>query len=594
MAQRRTKQTPKSTPHTTRSRKKPGAGKRPVSFIAQKPLVSLNKKAQGAGFQKPPQKLHHQVIQTLFEISILTTAALSVVLIFIFIILNRGTTMQAFHDINCYSEQIALHLGVLESKNGTGKTENTTTDTTKDMTDTQKTDNVTADGVQEDKEAQTSAGDTSEATGAATPVTTVAASPCDTAPQTGSSATSDGSTPVRLDLGIKPSEGVYGITPGIRLANYYGYDFNYGDEDTLRSFAKYDMIVGINSWEYSDIPVLQDRVGQLRGYNPHIKILDYIFMGVEADDAGWTESDYLHKSNGDRVTWWPGSYVLNFTKSSVVTKFINYLADRQSHTGVFDGVYFDGVLDTISWLGPIDIDNNGTPESSEVVDRTWEQSMKDILVKTREYYGNDFIIHVNGSYRDFNPQIINGMTFEDVFNQLNAAHPDVASQYDSLLSTYLKFVKDTSYPRSTTILQGSTVSSGYEPWNLSEGQQNALLEDGFDNYRIMRLGLGTALLGQGYYAYDLNDRWRGQLWFYDEYDVDLGKSLGDPVKIKTGLWRRDFENGIVVVNGTGTAQTVTLNGTFHEINGTQDRTANGGRTVTAPSIPALDARIYLR
>ena len=64
-------------------------------------------------------------------------------------------------------------------------------------------------------------------------------------------------------------------------------------------------------------------------------------------------------------------------------------------------------------------------------------------------------------------------------------------------------------------------------------------------------------------------------------------------KGNANVFRRDFDNGIVVVNATPNSRTINLNGTFKRINGTQDN-VNNGATVTSVTLPAYDAAVLVR
>jgi len=48
-----------------------------------------------------------------------------------------------------------------------------------------------------------------------------------------------------------------------------------------------------------------------------------------------------------------------------------------------------------------------------------------------------------------------------------------------------------------------------------------------------------------YFTYDVGPRDHGQAWWFDEYDVRLGKPLGKYYKKDNAYWR-EFEKGIVV------------------------------------------------
>ena len=63
--------------------------------------------------------------------------------------------------------------------------------------------------------------------------------------------------------------------------------------------------------------------------------------------------------------------------------------------------------------------------------------------------------------------------------------------------------------------------------------------------------------GNGYFQFYFGD-FAGTIWFDD---VVLVSTLPE-------VWRRDFDNGIVLVNAEATPQTVSLGGTYRKIRGT--------------------------
>jgi len=58
------------------------------------------------------------------------------------------------------------------------------------------------------------------------------------------------------------------------------------------------------------------------------------------------------------------------------------------------------------------------------------------------------------------------------------------------------------------------------------------------------------------------------------------------------LFRRDFDNGIVVVNATPQQKTIALGGTYQRINGTQD-SINNGASITSVTLPAYDTALLV-
>jgi hypothetical protein len=89
----------------------------------------------------------------------------------------------------------------------------------------------------------------------------------------------------------------------------------------------------------------------------------------------------------------------------------------------------------------------------------------------------------------------------------------------------------------------------------------------------------------------------------------LGQPLGPAVSAATGagwpagvpvqqgnlnLWRRDFQHGTVLLNGTASPQTVTLRPGYRRIAGTQDPATNNGTAVSTVTLPPHDALLLVK
>jgi hypothetical protein len=109
-----------------------------------------------------------------------------------------------------------------------------------------------------------------------------------------------------------------------------------------------------------------------------------------------------------------------------------------------------------------------------------------------------------------------------------------------------------------------------------------------DDLRRFRLGLATALLYDCYFGFDRGDCLHGQLWWFDEYDTDMGepKESCQQGVYGTQTYSREFDNGIVIVNHNPTATIVTL--PYNCMDATTKMTG------TSFSIPLYDGRILIR
>jgi hypothetical protein len=118
------------------------------------------------------------------------------------------------------------------------------------------------------------------------------------------------------------------------------------------------------------------------------------------------------------------------------------------------------------------------------------------------------------------------------------------------------------------------------------------------DYQSFRYGFTSALMDNGYYAFSSSSSY-GDFPSFDEYNYQhqFGAAVSSPPTTawQNGVYRRDFENGIALVNpkGNGT-QTVTLEANYKRITGTQAASINSGQTVHTLTLQDRDGIILLR
>ncbi len=118
-----------------------------------------------------------------------------------------------------------------------------------------------------------------------------------------------------------------------------------------------------------------------------------------------------------------------------------------------------------------------------------------------------------------------------------------------------------------------------------------------NDYRGVRYGLTSCLMDNGYYQFSLAGKeYTGTFWF-DEFDAKLGNATSGPSTAawQKGVYRRDFENGIALVNPRGNGvQTVQLETSYKKLSGTQDPAVNNGQTVQTVTLQDRDGIILMR
>jgi hypothetical protein len=116
------------------------------------------------------------------------------------------------------------------------------------------------------------------------------------------------------------------------------------------------------------------------------------------------------------------------------------------------------------------------------------------------------------------------------------------------------------------------------------------------DYKTFRYGLTSVMMDDGYYDFADQQYGYARVPHFDEYSVDLGQAVSAPPTTawKSGVYRRDFQNGIALVNPRGNGPvTVELEKEFRRIKGTQAPDVNNGQTTRSVTLKDRDGIILL-
>ncbi|MDO8499333.1 MAG: putative glycoside hydrolase [bacterium] len=326
-----------------------------------------------------------------------------------------------------------------------------------------------------------------------------------------------------------------------------------------------------------------DIVAKLKQINPKLIILAYlptqsynnqywpndiIFKKMRVDPSWW-----LKTSSGQIVSTWTGISNINMA-SGWSDYLINFANNNVANLSGVDGIFFDMVYEKISWAqNGLDMNDDGLPDTAVEADRIWHERMTYFLKTAASNLKTKFIV-INGSSELPWQPYVNGRMFENF---------STVDRWPNIMNDILKN-KDVRSPKLLIINNNTANKLGGEI-----------------NFQNMRYGLVSSLLEDNiYYSFDFGDRDHGQIWWYDEYGINLGAPAGTAVstaglvKYREGVWRRDYDKGIVLVNSSGQAVSVALGGDFEKITGAQDPTINTGEIVDRVSIPSKDGLIMLK
>lgn len=370
-----------------------------------------------------------------------------------------------------------------------------------------------------------------------------------------------------------------------RRANYFlGWEI---PSAKVPELAKWDLLI-------LDMETQVNSLGNLRKIkelNPEIIILAYITpQEIKADAAtgysamrrklvsGISPNWYLTDTSNNRKTFWPGTWMLNVADNAPQVngiRFNQYIAQFVTReilsTGIWDGVFYDNAWADVKWVAGdnADLNKDGLPDSD--IDLHWREGMRSIYLETKRLAGSKYIIMGNAT-SDAYKNDLNGIMLE--------SFPSMG--WKETMRVYAANQQGVAQPRFMVINANTA--------NKATPQ----------NYQKFRFGLASTLLLDGHYSFDMGDQSHNETWWYDEYDVELGQPLGGPLsltnkpKFEEDVWRREYENGIAVVNATGMSQDIDLGGEYEKITGIQDKNINNGAIVNQVNIPAKDGLVMLR
>ncbi len=371
-----------------------------------------------------------------------------------------------------------------------------------------------------------------------------------------------------------------------KIANYFLHWTI--DELDARELSKWDLLIlDMELQERSP-----DMLREIRRRNPDVVILAYVTAGEIRSDAAQIGSSaplrarlanridpswYLTDAADNRRTFWSGTWILNVTNRAPVADgkrwqdvLPQFVKDEVMSSGMWDGVFFDNGWQEIGYFarGPVDLNGDGSNETTADADRAWQDGLRNIYRRTREILDPKFYVFQNDG----------PMYYADVQGQMFENFP---KGNWTLTEQQIQRTARGGIPPAVPIVNSNTGNSGR-----------------FTEYGNMRYGLASALLNDAYFSYDYGDQDHGQWYYYDEYDANLGQPIGTPRRVDgasgnftAGVWRRDFERGAAVVNAGSVARTVDLGGDFEKLRGAQDPVTNDGSIVDQVRLVARDAVI---
>lgn len=386
-----------------------------------------------------------------------------------------------------------------------------------------------------------------------------------------------------------------------------GGPHNYDDPAYQAKLAKLDFAV-INywpGWDNSRDMTMEQVVRNIKALNPDTKIFLYQ-MSMEGDDNNASFAPL--KSKIDQMRWW--AYPAGATGSRIQSTF-GAAEDKPVHvinTTLFTprdssgyqywewharwvvqniakpnpsiaGVFEDAVF----WKPRVDADWNrdgvNDPQGGANAGKWLREGYRQRFALLHQLMPGKIII---GNVADWGAknavltelnQTLQGGVIEGILGTRYA--PEKWGSWSEMMRHYRK-----------------TMAAIAEPKLVAFNQHGDKTD-----YQALRYGLASCLLDDGYFSFtDSAQRYTGLVWF-DEFDANLGQAIEAPTTApwQNGVYRRNFENGIALVNPRGNGpREVTLEEDFKRIAGKQAPGVNNGQLTRKVQLNDRDGIILLR
>jgi hypothetical protein len=391
--------------------------------------------------------------------------------------------------------------------------------------------------------------------------------------------------------------------PYPRLAGVLiGSPHNYYDLDYLKKIAKLDVaVLAIYPGWGGSATRMNSVATQIKAINPSAKVFIYANAHVLKSPSSSTWSELHTKVNGQK--WWlyqkgtsgarvagkgEDMYVLNTTtyslKDSSGKTFSQWFANYAVNKFVKPNPALAGIYtDNFTWKpiedGDWNRDGRIDSKNSTTVQAWYRQGYKQYLDALNTAMPGKYRLvnladwgHSNSVLTEYTGRVHGGV-IESIIGRSWSYESRLG--FSGMMKAYRRTMGALAAPKLGIFSQSGSIT----------------------DYQGFRYGFTSCLMDDGYYSFNNSAKtYSGVNWF-DEFNHNLGSATKPPQMSawQNGVYRRDFQNGIALVNpkGNGT-RTITLERDFKTIKGTQAPGVNTGKIVRKVTLKDRDGIILLR
>ena len=369
-----------------------------------------------------------------------------------------------------------------------------------------------------------------------------------------------------------------------------------GSADELRDVARHDFVI---TNLYGTRAQMQSVISTLRDANPRLKLGTYTVLvelrpnahksdriNQPALQAVETNDWWVRNAAGERMRWTEqyGTYLINTTHwakaDEAGRRWPQWLAEHQGNLlkdiDGLDYVYVDNVWSTPRPRGgEMDWKRIGTNQSNAdpEIQAAYRRGTADYWDALRKVLPDKKIIG--------NPD--NDLDYPEFKGKLEGAFLECMMgkswSYESgrgwahMMAVYRSALKNTVAPKDVVF---------------------QVCSNGEVDQRLMRYGLASALLDDGWFAYTVTGMKPAP--FLDEYSAPIGKAAEPPptAAARSGVWIRRYTNRHGAGQSGARPASVTVGEGYRRLHGRQDPAVNDGRPVTTVTLPPKDGLVLLK
>jgi hypothetical protein len=397
--------------------------------------------------------------------------------------------------------------------------------------------------------------------------------------------------------------------PFPRISNYFiGGAQNYEDAAVQQQLAKFNfsVLTIFPGWDAAHGMSYQQMVLKIKALNPNTMVFPYLMMmssyptsngalpelSAKLDAQHWWL--YASGTSGNALDDpWPGQKRINSTLLTAtdsngdrwVDWFPKWAVNRYySAAPAIDGFWTDGVATKPNMNGDWNVDGAVDDQHDASVGQWYRQGYAHYFGALRSAMPGKYLL---GNIADWGKSdsimteysgMLNGGLMEGMIGYSWSV--ENWGGWQGMMSWYRKTLTNVAEPK---LVQFHALGS-------------------LTDYQNMRYGLASCLMDDGYFVYSYvispnTDARYGEAPWFDEYDAKLGYATSAPAMAEwqSGVYRRDFQNGIALVNPKGNgARQVFLEADYVKLSGSQAPGVNNGQTVRSVTLQDRDGIILMR